>query len=96
MTVLEGGFYSALDADSEGEEGKFYVWTPDEMHEVLGEEASADEAIAWYGVTQRATSREAIFIVQPRGHSAISASMKVSAELSTHKAAPSRTPRASG
>jgi uncharacterized protein YyaL (SSP411 family) len=37
MTDAEGGFYSAEDADSEGEEGKFYVWTPEEVHEVLGE-----------------------------------------------------------
>jgi uncharacterized protein YyaL (SSP411 family) len=41
MRGTEGGFYSALDADSEGEEGRFYVWTHDEIRNVLG---SADAA----------------------------------------------------
>ena len=38
MTASEGGFFSAEDADSEGEEGKFYVWTEQEIKEVLGED----------------------------------------------------------
>ena len=38
LTDLAGGFYSTEDADSEGEEGKFYVWTPNEIAEVLGAE----------------------------------------------------------
>ncbi len=37
MTHEEGGFYSAQDADSEDEEGKFFVWTPDEIKNILGE-----------------------------------------------------------
>jgi hypothetical protein len=45
-----GGFYSTQDADSEGEEGKFFVWTPGEIHEFLGEET--DAFMAAYGVTR--------------------------------------------
>ena len=57
MRGPEGGFYSALDADSEGEEGRFYVWTPAELREVLGGRAAAIGA--YYGVSERATSRAA-------------------------------------
>jgi uncharacterized protein len=39
LTSPEGGFYSSLDADSEGEEGKFYVYTLDELRAALGDEA---------------------------------------------------------
>ncbi|MEP6925727.1 MAG: thioredoxin domain-containing protein [Pyrinomonadaceae bacterium] len=38
MTDEQGGFYSATDADSEGEEGKFFIWTPAEIKEILGAE----------------------------------------------------------
>jgi uncharacterized protein YyaL (SSP411 family) len=50
MTDPAGGFYSTQDADSEGEEGKFFVWTPDEIRDVLGEEA--DAFMTTYGVTR--------------------------------------------
>jgi uncharacterized protein YyaL (SSP411 family) len=41
MLDEKGGFYSAQDADSEGEEGKFFVWTPEQTADVLGEENAA-------------------------------------------------------
>ena len=50
MTSPEGGFYSAQDADSEGEEGKFFVWTPDEIAAVVGPE-EARIVNLYYGVT---------------------------------------------
>jgi uncharacterized protein YyaL (SSP411 family) len=40
LSAHDGGFYSSLDADSEGEEGKYYVWTRDELEEILGQEAA--------------------------------------------------------
>jgi uncharacterized protein YyaL (SSP411 family) len=42
LTDPNGGFYSTEDADSEGEEGKFYVWTPGEIEAVLGAELAAE------------------------------------------------------
>jgi uncharacterized protein len=50
MRGPEGGFYSALDADSEGEEGRFYVWTPEEIWAVLGSEAPP--VLDFYGVSE--------------------------------------------
>jgi uncharacterized protein YyaL (SSP411 family) len=49
LRAPEGGFYSSLDADSEGEEGRFYVWTLEELKTELGELAPA--AIAYFGVS---------------------------------------------
>jgi uncharacterized protein YyaL (SSP411 family) len=48
----EGGFFSAEDADSEGEEGRFYVWTPDQVVAALdGDRDLADDVMAFYDVT---------------------------------------------
>ena len=52
MTNKEGGFYSAQDADSEGEEGKYYVFTPEEIRNVLGED-DGEYFISYYGVTEK-------------------------------------------
>jgi uncharacterized protein YyaL (SSP411 family) len=49
MLAPDGGFYSALDADSEGVEGRFYVWTLEELTRVLGEDAEV--GIRWLGAS---------------------------------------------
>ncbi len=51
MRGPEGGFYSALDADSDGVEGRFYVWTVAQLEQALGEDAQA--AIRWFGASER-------------------------------------------
>lgn len=52
MKDPDGGFYASLDADSEGEEGKYYVWTPDELVEILGKEDAATFADI-YSITEK-------------------------------------------
>ena len=61
----QGGFYAALDADSEGEEGKYYVWTKSEIDRLLGDDASlfsdyfnVSEKGNWFEPHQSTTSAE--------------------------------------
>jgi uncharacterized protein YyaL (SSP411 family) len=51
LTSPEGGFYSSLDADSDGEEGRFYVWTKDEIKKILGDDAAL--VIDYFNVTEK-------------------------------------------
>ncbi|HEY8166909.1 MAG TPA: thioredoxin domain-containing protein [Gemmatimonadaceae bacterium] len=51
MTSSDGGFYSSLDADSEGHEGKFYVWSEPEIDSLLGDRSALVKS--YYGVTSR-------------------------------------------
>lgn len=51
MTSKEGGFFSSIDADSEGEEGTFYVWTADEVRKGLNDERLADLVTDYYQLT---------------------------------------------
>ena len=64
MTDPSGGFYSAQDADSEGVEGKFFVWTPDELRPLLGDDA--DLIMGYYGVTERGNFEGANILNVPR------------------------------
>jgi len=51
MTSPDGGFYSAQDADSEGEEGKYYVWTKQEIFDLLEDNTNSEILCDYYGVT---------------------------------------------
>lgn len=51
MTSPDGGFYSAQDADSEGEEGKYYVWTKQEIFDLLEDHTNSEILCDYYGVT---------------------------------------------
>jgi uncharacterized protein len=66
MRGPEGGFYSALDADSEGVEGKFYVFTLAELNRVLGPSLAPD-AIAFFGATERGNFEGGFNVLQGRG-----------------------------
>lgn len=65
MATDQGGFASALDADSEGEEGRFYVWDPSELRDVLGEEDAA-WAMEVFGVTESGTFERGRSVLQLR------------------------------
>ncbi len=66
MRGPEGGFYAALDADSEGVEGKFYVWSVAGLREVLGPEL-AEEAIAYFGATEEGNFEHGLNVLEARG-----------------------------
>jgi uncharacterized protein YyaL (SSP411 family) len=80
MTSDEGGFFASQDADSEGVEGRFYVWTPDQIEAVLGDDAS-DFAQA-YGVTpmgnfdDRTTHLQDVARVEREQHAASRAALR--------------------
>src|SRR4029079_14803715 len=65
LRTPEGGFASALDADSEGEEGRFYTWTPAELKAVLGAAEGRYAAETW-GVTEAGTFAHGRSVLQLR------------------------------
>jgi uncharacterized protein len=77
MTSPDGGFYSAEDADSEGEEGKFYVWTPEEIRSALNA-AEATIAERYWDVTARGNFEGKNILYVPRPPEAVAAEFGIS------------------
>ena len=79
MTDSGGGFYSAQDADSEGEEGKFFVWTPEEIMDVLGEEDGRVFS-GYFGVTPNGNFEGKNILNVPRDPEAFAAEHELDPE----------------
>jgi uncharacterized protein len=67
MRGPEGGFCSALDADSEGVEGKFYVWTTDQLRSALGDDGLFDDAVSFFGATATGNFEGGANVLEGRG-----------------------------
>ena len=65
MTSPGGGFYATQDADSEGEEGKFFSWTPAQIREVLGA-AAAKPVLTYFGVTDEGNFEHGASVLEVR------------------------------
>jgi uncharacterized protein len=84
MTHPSGGFYSAQDADSEGVEGKFFVWSPDEIRAVLGDPALERAALAYWGVDDGPNFEGQSILFVPREPAEVAGSLGVTGdELTT-------------
>ncbi|HEX7937876.1 MAG TPA: thioredoxin domain-containing protein, partial [Gemmatimonadaceae bacterium] len=91
MTSPSRGFYSTLDADSEGEEGKFYLWDVPELRSLLG--SDADAAIAYWGVSDGGNFEGRNILHVPQGHAPdarIERARKILYEARSKRAWPAR------
>jgi uncharacterized protein YyaL (SSP411 family) len=77
MTGPDGGFYSTQDADSEGEEGKFYVWSLDELVDILGER-NARWVAAYFGATKSGNFEGRNILHTPRAFHHVAAELEIS------------------
>jgi hypothetical protein len=83
MTAPEGAFYSAEDADSEGEEGKFYVWTSDELKLNLGDDYEFFQTA--YGITERGNWEGKTVLQRAVDNATLAARFKIDPEIVTAK-----------
>lgn len=78
MQGPEGGYFSATDADSEGEEGKFFVWSPDQIAEVL-DPPDAERFCAFYDVTPEGNWEGKSILNTPRSLAAVAEELGIAA-----------------
>jgi hypothetical protein len=89
MTHEQGGFYSSLDADSEGVEGKFYVWTLNEIRETLQEDSEFFEAA--YGISAKGNWEGQTVLQRALDDSSLAARSKIAPETVPAKLAESHS-----
>ncbi|MGD9851243.1 MAG: aldo/keto reductase [Nitrospirales bacterium] len=84
MTSPEGGFYSATDADSEGVEGKFFVWTPQEIQDILGNSEDTRRFCAYYDITEEGNWEHLNIPHTPKSLKTVAAEVDCSPEALQH------------
>ncbi len=89
MTHPEGGFYSSLDADSEGEEGKFYVWEAEEIKTVLGDDYNLFQTA--YGITENGNWEGKTVLQRAIDNATLAARFSITPQAATAKLAECHT-----
>ncbi len=80
MTHPSGGFFSAQDADSEGVEGKFFVWTPEEIRALIPDAETAEAALAFWGVADGPNFEGHSILHVPRAPAQVAERLGISVE----------------
>ncbi|TAJ07318.1 MAG: DUF255 domain-containing protein [Nitrospirae bacterium] len=80
MTSPDGGFYSATDADSEGVEGKYFVWTPEQIRAVIPDETEARRFCSFYDITPGGNWEQASIPNRPRSWEAVAQELGIEPE----------------
>ncbi len=89
LTSAEGGFFAARDADSEGEEGRFYVWTPEEVDQVLGPDGALFRRV--YDVSDVGNFEGRSILHLPHDREAVARSAGLDTEVLAARLAAART-----